>query len=67
MLRPEITPTHASLRHHHEPKGSEYDGVDCESLAPLLAVAIAAFFKRNHNLSRTRAVAAWEIDYDERA
>ena len=53
-------PTRARLRHHHEPMGSDRDGIDYESLATLLAVAIAAFSKRNQKLvsSRTRAVTA---------
>ena len=44
-------PTRARLRHHHEPMGSDGDCVDYKSLATLLAVAIAAFFRRNHNSS----------------
>ena len=44
-------PTRARLRPLHEPMGSDCDGVDHESLASVLAVAIAAFTKLNHNLS----------------
>ena len=45
-------PPRAGLRHHHEPMESDSDGVDYESLASVLAVAIAAFPKFNHSLSR---------------
>ena len=45
-------PTRARLRHHHGPMGSECDGVDYESLATVLAVAIAAFTKHNHDWPR---------------
>ena len=55
-------PTRARLRHHHEPIGCDCDGVDYEGLVTVLAVAIAAFTKLNHNLSRRgqRAVGVWE-------
>ena len=46
-------PARARLR-HHEPMGSDCDGIDYESLAAILAVvavAIAAFTQLNHNLS----------------
>ena len=44
-------PTRARVRHHHEPMGSACDGVDYESLASVLTVAIAAFSKPDQNWS----------------
>ena len=49
---PNIVSPRARVRHHHEPMESGSDGVDHKSLASVLAVAIAAFTKLNHNLSR---------------
>ena len=47
-------PPRARFRHHHELMESYSDNVDYESLACVLAVAIAAFTKLNHNLSHRR-------------
>ena len=45
--------TGTPLGPHHEPMGSDSDGDDYESLATLLAVAIAAFAKHKAHTTRT--------------
>lgn len=55
--------TRARLRHRENPMETNSDGGDgdCETLG-LLAIAVASFAKRKHNLwSRTRTVAMWEM------
>ena len=57
-------PTATHLGRHHEPMGSDSDGDDYESLATLLAVAIAAFARKHipvHLSSRTRTAAVCEM------
>ena len=53
-------PTRARFRHHHEPMGLDCDGIDHESHATLLAVAIGALAQQQLVSLRTRAVAIWE-------